>query len=280
MATKQLFDKVSYETSRITTQKYSTSFSSAIKMLNKCFHEPIYNIYGFVRFADEIVDTFHEYDKKYLLDQFIQDTYQSIEQKISLNPILNSFQKTVHQYKIDHELIATFLKSMYMDLHKSDYTDEEYKEYIVGSAEVVGLMCLKVFVEGDTALYESLKPAVMRLGSAFQKINFLRDLCEDCHELNRVYFPNLDIQRFDEHSKKEIEQDIAADFRAGFEGIQKLPKSARFGVYLAYIYYKSLFNKIIHTKPERILNTRIRIPDSQKVMLLFNSYLRHNLNLL
>lgn len=280
MATKQLYDKVSFETSRITTQRYSTSFSSAIKMLNKRFHEPIYNIYGFVRFADEIVDTFHEYDKQYLLDQFILETYKSIEQKISLNPILNSFQKTVHQYDIDHELIATFLKSMYMDLNKSDYTDEEYKEYIVGSAEVVGLMCLKVFVEGNKDLYESLKPAAMRLGSAFQKINFLRDLCEDCNELNRVYFPNLDISRFNAQSKKEIELDIAADFKAGFEGIQQLPKSARFGVYLAYIYYKSLFNKIIHTKPERILKSRIRIPDSQKLVLLFNSYLRHNLNLL
>lgn len=167
-----------------------------------------------------------------------------------------------------------------MDLNKSEYTDEEYKDYIVGSAEVVGLMCLKVFVEGNQDLYLALKPAAMRLGSAFQKINFLRDLCEDCNELNRVYFPNLDIHRFDEISKKEIEKDIAEDFRAGFEGIQQLPKSARFGVYLAYIYYKSLFNKIIHTKPERILTSRIRIPDSQKVMLLFHSYLRHNLNLL
>ena len=280
MATKQLFDKVSYETSKITTQKYSTSFSSAIKVLNKRFHEPIYNIYGFVRFADEIVDTFHDFDKKFLLDQFTKETYQAIEQKISLNPILNSFQKTVHQYQIDDELISTFLKSMYMDLNKSEYTDEEYKDYIVGSAEVVGLMCLKVFVEGNQDLYLALKPAAMRLGSAFQKINFLRDLCEDCNELNRVYFPNLDIHRFDEISKKEIEKDIAEDFRAGFEGIQQLPKSARFGVYLAYIYYKSLFNKIIHTKPERILTSRIRIPDSQKVMLLFHSYLRHNLNLL
>ncbi len=280
MATKSLFDKLSYETSKLTTVRYSTSFSSAIKVLNKRFHEPIYNIYGFVRFADEIVDTFHDYDKAYLLDTFIKETYVAIEQRISLNPILNSFQKTVHQYNIHEELIATFLKSMEMDLNKKEYTSDEYKEYIVGSAEVVGLMCLKVFCEGDETLYQQLKPSAMRLGSAFQKINFLRDLCEDCNELNRVYFPNLDINQFDKTTKKQIEQDIAKDFKAGFEGILQLPKSARFGVYLAYIYYKSLFKKIINTKPERILHNRIRIPDTQKLYLLFNSYLRHNLNLL
>jgi phytoene/squalene synthetase len=249
-------------------------------VLNKRFHEPIYNIYGFVRFADEIVDTFHDYNKAYLLETFIKETYVAIDQRISLNPILNSFQKTVHQYNINEELISTFLKSMEMDLNKKEYTSDEYKEYIVGSAEVVGLMCLKVFCEGDEALYQQLKPSAMRLGSAFQKINFLRDLCEDCNELNRVYFPNLDINQFDKTTKKEIEQDIAKDFKAGFEGILQLPKSARFGVYLAYIYYKSLFKKIINTKPERILHNRIRIPDTQKLFLLFNSYLRHNLNLL
>jgi phytoene synthase len=280
MATKSLFDKLSYETSKLTTVRYSTSFSSAIKVLNKRFHEPIYNIYGFVRFADEIVDTFHDYNKAYLLETFIKETYVAIDQRISLNPILNSFQKTVHQYNINEELISTFLKSMEMDLNKKEYTSDEYKEYIVGSAEVVGLMCLKVFCEGDEALYQQLKPSAMRLGSAFQKINFLRDLCEDCNELNRVYFPNLDINQFDKTTKKEIEQDIAKDFKAGFEGILQLPKSARFGVYLAYIYYKSLFKKIINTKPERILHNRIRIPDTQKLFLLFNSYLRHNLNLL
>lgn len=280
MATKSLFDTISFETSKLTTVKYSTSFSSAIKVLNKRFHEPIYNIYGFVRFADEIVDTFHDFDKQSLFIQFEQDTYRAIGQKISLNPILNSFQKTVRTYNIHHDLIATFLKSMKMDLDKNTYSKDEYDEYIVGSAEVVGLMCLKVFCEGDEVLYEKLKPAAMRLGAAFQKINFLRDLCEDCTELNRVYFPNLNINQFNQESKKEIERNIELDFKAGFEGILELPKSTRFGVYLAYIYYKSLFKKIINTKAERIMYDRIRIPDSQKLILLFNSYLRHNLNLL
>ncbi len=280
MAHKSLFDKVCFETSKYTTKQYSTSFSSAIRLLNNRFHEPIYNIYGFVRFADEIVDSFHDYDKSILLARFKEDTYLAIEQKISLNPILNSFQKTVHEYNIHQELIDTFLKSMEMDLNKKEYTKEEYDEYILGSAEVVGLMCLKVFVERDEVLYNELKPSAMRLGSAFQKINFLRDLREDSLELNRVYFPGIDITQFDAHTKATIEADIEADFKAGYEGILKLPKSARFGVYLAYIYYTQLFKKIKKVDPAKVMSERIRVPDSEKLLLVFNSYVRHNLNLL
>lgn len=280
MAHKSLFDKVCFETSKYTTKQYSTSFSSAIRLLNNRFHEPIYNIYGFVRFADEIVDSFHDYDKSILLARFKEDTYLAIEQKISLNPILNSFQKTVHEYNIHQELIDTFLKSMEMDLNKKEYTKEEYDEYILGSAEVVGLMCLKVFVERDEVLYNELKPSAMRLGSAFQKINFLRDLREDSLELNRVYFPGIDITQFDAHTKATIEADIEADFKAGYEGILKLPKSARFGVYLAYIYYTQLFKKIKKVDPAKVMSERIRVPDSEKLLLVFNSFVRHNLNLL
>lgn len=280
MADKQFFDEVCYAMSRYTTKKYSTSFSTAIRLLKKDLHEPIYNIYGFVRFADEIVDSFHGFDKEALLEQFQQDTYQAIAQGIHLNPILNSFQKTVRTYGIERGLIDTFLQSMAMDLHKRDYTQAEYETYILGSAEVVGLMCLRVFVRGDDALYEQLKPSAMRLGAAFQKINFLRDLREDAQELNRMYFPGLTTSRFDAQAKAAIEADIEADFNAGLEGIKKLPKSSRFGVYLAYIYYTRLFKKIKQVQPEQVMQERIRVPNSEKLYLVFNSYVRHNLNLL
>jgi phytoene/squalene synthetase len=276
---KSIFDNLSYDMSKMTTQVYSTSFSLGIKFLSKDLHKPIYNIYGFVRFADEIVDSFHEHDKELLLKEFIRDTHQSIERGISLNPILNAFQETVNKYKIPLELIDTFLKSMEMDLDKSKYTQEMYEEYILGSAEVVGLMCLKVFVRGDEVAYQKLKPSAMKLGSAFQKINFLRDLKADFHALGRTYFPGVIMEEFNDAVKKEIEADIEKDFYAGYEGIKQLPKDARFGVYMAYIYYYKLFKKIKDTPAYVILNERIRIPDNKKYRLFVSSYLRHSLNM-
>jgi len=280
MPDKSVFDQISYDTSCLTTKRYSTSFSMAIRLLGKRFREPIYNVYGFVRFADEIVDSFHGYDKSTLLRRFEEDTFLAIDEKISLNPILNSFQQTVNKYEIDHSLIHTFLKSMRMDLDQQQHDKKSYDEYILGSAEVVGLMCLRIFCDGDHALYETLTPAAMKLGSAFQKINFLRDLKEDTLELNRCYFPELSIHAFNSESKRSIENDIDADFHAGFEGIKKLPKHSRFGVYLAFIYYRSLYRKIQALCAERVLKERIRIPDSQKMVLLATSYIRHNLNIL
>ncbi len=280
MPDKSVFDQISYDTSCLTTKRYSTSFSMAIRLLGKRFREPIYNVYGFVRFADEIVDSFHGYDKSKLLRRFEEDTFLAIEEKISLNPILNSFQQTVNKYGIDHSLIHTFLKSMRMDLDQQQHDKKSYDEYILGSAEVVGLMCLRIFCDGNHALYETLTPAAMKLGSAFQKINFLRDLKEDTLELNRCYFPELSVHAFNSESKRAIENDIDADFHAGFEGIKQLPKHSRFGVYLAFIYYRSLYRKIQALCAERVLKERIRIPDSQKMVLLATSYIRHNLNLL
>ena len=276
---KSIFDNLSYDMSKMTTQVYSTSFSLGIKFLSKDLHKPIYNIYGFVRFADEIVDSFHEHDKELLLKEFIRDTHQSIERGISLNPILNAFQETVNKYKIPLELIDTFLKSMEMDHDKSKNTQEMYEEYILGSAEVVGLMCLKVFVRGDEVAYQKLKPSAMKLGSAFQKINFLRDLKADFHALGRTYFPGVIMEEFNDAVKKEIEADIEKDFYAGYEGIKQLPKDARFGVYMAYIYYYKLFKKIKDTPAYVILNERIRIPDNKKYRLFVSSYLRHSLNM-
>ena len=276
---KSIFDNLSFDMSKMTTQVYSTSFSLGIKFLSKDLHKPIYNIYGFVRFADEIVDSFHEHDKELLLQEFIRDTHQSIERGISLNPILNAFQETVNKYQIPLELIDTFLKSMEMDLDKSKYTQEMYEEYILGSAEVVGLMCLKVFVRGDEETYQRLKPAAMKLGSAFQKINFLRDLKADFHSLGRTYFPGVNMDEFNDSVKKEIEADIEKDFYAGYEGIKQLPKDARFGVYMAYIYYYKLFKKIKDTPAYVILNERVRIPDNKKYRLFVSSYLRHSLNM-
>lgn len=277
---KHVFDTISHEMSTLTTKRYSTSFSLGIRMLHIDIQKPIYAIYGFVRFADEIVDSFHDFNKSVLLEDFRKQTYQAINDGISLNPILNSFQWVVNTYNIPLELIETFLTSMKMDLNKQAYDEEQYKKYILGSAEVVGLMCLKIFVEGDEAEYKRLKPAAMKLGSAFQKINFLRDLNADYKSLGRVYFPGIDMNEFNSKLKHDIEKDIEADFHAGYLGILELPKKARFGVYLAYIYYYKLFSKIKRTPAKIILNERVRIPNNRKVGLLLASYVRHNLNLL
>ncbi|WP_018345085.1 phytoene/squalene synthase family protein [Cytophaga aurantiaca] len=277
---KHLFDNVSAKCSKLTTKEYSTSFSLGIYFLHKKIHDPIYAIYGFVRFADEIVDSFHGYDKKRLMQQFRNDTVTALEDKISLNPILNSFQKVVHDYNIEWELIDTFLKSMEMDLEQSAHDQESYKEYIVGSAEVVGLMCLHVFVKGDATMYEKQKPYAMSLGSAFQKVNFLRDAKEDFDSLGRTYFPDVSMKNFDQKIKKSIESDIEKDFQHALIGIKELPSEARLGVYLAYIYYQHLFNKIKSVPAERILKERIRIPNLNKFGLLFQCYLRNQLNIL
>jgi phytoene/squalene synthetase len=262
------------------TNAYSTSFSLGIKFLSNRFHDPIYSVYGFVRFADEIVDSFHDFNKKELLADFRKQTYAAIEQKISLNPILNSFQNAVNQYKIPIELIDTFLDSMEMDLENIEYDRSAYEKYILGSAEVVGLMCLKVFLEGDEETYLKLKPEAMALGSAFQKINFLRDLNADYDKLGRTYFPGVDLKEFNDETKRQIEEEIEEDFYQGYLGIKKLPKSARFGVYVAYVYYYSLFSKIKSTPSSAILQQRIRIPNNQKFALLFKSYIKHSFNIL
>ncbi len=277
---KALFDQISQEMSELTTKRYSTSFSLGISFLHKEIQKPIYAIYGFVRFADEIVDTFHGYDKEKLLADFKMQTYEAIDAGISLNPILNSFQWAVNRYQIPTELIDTFLDSMEMDLQKHTYDQGKYETYILGSAEVVGLMCLKVFVEGDQAQYEHLKPFAMKLGVAFQKINFLRDLKADYQELGRTYFPGINLTEFNNALKTEIEADIALDFQKGYEGILLLPRKARFGVYMAYKYYFKLFKKIKSTPAEMVLNERIRIPNYRKMRILLTSYVRHNLNLL
>lgn len=277
---KHLFDKVSLAVSKLTTRNYSTSFSLGIYCLNRSLHAPIYNIYGFVRFADEIVDSFHGYDKSTLLAEFREDTWKAIDRGISLNPILNSFQEVVHRYQIDRDLIECFLDSMEMDLNQQAHSDESYKTYILGSAEVVGLMCLKVFTNGDEEQYRKLKPAAMKLGSAFQKINFLRDIKADYKELGRTYFPNVNIETLSESDKAVIEFDIEADFRAALEGIRQLPRSSRFGVYVAYVYYYSLFNRIKGVPSYRIMMERVRIPNYQKLGLLASSYFKHSLRLL
>ena len=277
---KQLFDNVSIKTSKMVTNCYSTSFSLGIRFLHKQFRDPIYSIYGFVRFADEIVDTFHDYNKKLLLDEFKEETHKAIDRGISLNPVLNSFQMVVNQYQIDRKLIDTFLKSMEMDLDKKAYDAEGYKEYILGSAEVVGLMCLKVFVRGDQKKYEELTPYAMALGSAFQKINFLRDLHADYLGMGRVYFPNVELSKLNPETKAALEADIELDFNKGLEGIKMLPKDSRFGVYVAYIYYRKLLNKIQSLQPDKILEERISIPKTQKMALFASCYVRHSLNLL
>ena len=275
---KALFDSISIRSSRMVTKSYSTSFSLGILGLDRKYHDPIYAIYGFVRFADEIVDSFEGYPQKDLLERFWKDTYQALEDKISLNPILNSFQQVVHAYEIDYDLIETFLKSMEMDLYKNEYDEAGYKAYILGSAEVVGLMCLKVFVDGNQERYLALKEPAMQLGSAFQKINFLRDLHADYQSLGRTYFPGVDLDNFNEEVKASIEADIDIDFKAGYEGIKKLPKGARFGVYIAYVYYYSLFKKIRKTHCDLILNERVRISNKRKYGLFLSSYLRHTIN--
>ncbi len=264
----------------ITTKTYSTSFSLGIYCLDKKFHEQIYNIYGFVRFADEIVDSFHGYDKELLLREFKEETYKAIDRKISLNPILNSFQKVVHAYNIDLELVEGFLKSMEMDLSVNTHSKDSYSQYIYGSAEVVGLMCLRVFTEGNTGNYELLKPFAMRLGSAFQKVNFLRDIKSDYQSLERVYFPGIELEDFALEAKKKIEGEIELDFEEALVGIKRLPKGARFGVYVAYIYYRSLFEKIKDTPASKILNQRIRVSNREKFYLLCRSYFKHTLRLI
>lgn len=277
---KYIYDNISQECSKNTTQTYSTSFSLGIKALNKKLHQPIYNIYGFVRLADEIVDTFHDYNKLELLNRFKQDTINAIEDKISLNPILNSFQETVNRYQIDWSLIEAFLNSMEMDLEEQVYDKEKYQLYILGSAEVVGLMCLRVFVQGNDDNYNKLKPFAMKLGSAFQKVNFLRDANSDFQGLGRTYFPGVNMCDFTEAEKRKIETDIEDDFKTALIGIKMLPYSSKGGVYLAYRYYYDLFLKIKSLPSSRILKDRIRIPNSKKIVLLIKSILRHQLKLI
>jgi len=274
---KKLFDELSYEVSKKTTKKYSTSFSLGILALKPSIRLAIYAIYGYVRLADEIVDSFHGYDKKTLLQRFKTETDLALKEGISLNPILQSFQDTVGKYQIDRALIDQFLHSMEMDLEKVDYNSDLYKEYIYGSAEVVGLMCLQVFTNGDKEKYKELKPFAMSLGSAFQKVNFLRDLNEDFQILGRTYFPNIDMNVFDNRVKKEIEKEIEHEFKEALVGIQLLPSSSKFGVYLAYRYYLSLFNKIRNTQAENILKERVRIANVQKMNVMMRSYVRYKI---
>lgn len=277
---KELFDTVSLKTSKIITKSYSTSFSMGIRFLNHKFHNPIYAIYGFVRLGDEVVDTFHGYDRQKLFQEFLRDVDNAINDGISLNPILNSFQHVYHKYGINRELVDLFLNSMEMDLQKKKYDNKGYKDYILGSAEVVGLMCLKVFCEGNDELYIKLKPYAMSLGSAFQKINFLRDLNADFYNLGRTYFPNVDLNNFNKMVKRQIEDDIEKDFKHGLEGIRMLPSSARFGVYMAYIYFHGLFTKIRKTTPAKVMKKRIRISNPRKYLLFLNSYVRFKFNLI
>ena len=277
---KQLFDKVSIQCSKISTRMYSTSFSLGIRCLDKELRDPIYSIYGFVRFADEIVDSFHQYNKEELLNRFEKETYLAIDEKISLNPILNSFQKAVNANNIERELIEKFLFSMRMDLKEKSHSSSSIDQYILGSAEVVGLMCLRIFCRGDHQQYESLKPAAMKLGAAFQKINFLRDVKADYHHLGRTYFPDLELNNFNDEVKKKIEDDIAKDFVAAYDGIKRLPSKARLGVYLAYIYYFTLFKKIKNISSEQLMQRRIRIRNRYKILLLFYSFLKERLNLI
>jgi 15-cis-phytoene synthase len=276
----QLFHTTSENCSKIITEKYSTSFSSAIRMLHKDLRKPVFNIYGFVRFADEIVDTFHDYDKEYLLDRFKQDTYDAIQRGISLNPVLNSFQRTVNEFNIDLKLVDAFFQSMQMDLNKKTYDSEGYKEYIYGSAEVVGLMCLYVFCEGKQELYNKLEAPARALGAAFQKVNFLRDIKADYSGLLRVYFPGCDFSNFTEKDKRAIEEDIQQDFKQALEGIKQLPVKARFGVYVAYKYYLSLFKKIKKLQPARVLDTRVRIPNYRKALIVFRAGVKNQLRLI
>ena len=278
---KSIFDNVSNDCSKLVTKSYSTSFSLATKMLAPSIRQDIYNIYGFVRFADEIVDSFHDYNKEDLFNKFEYDLELALEYKISLNPILNAFQFTFHKYDIDKALVDTFMGSMRMDLHKSKYlTNEEYKAYIFGSADVVGLMCLKVFVKGDESKYYELMQSAMSLGSAFQKVNFLRDLKADFQELNRTYFPNVDLNNLSENSKQLIINEIELDFSEGLKGIKHLPMEAKFGVYMAYRYYRQLLKKLKNTPALQIKESRIRVPNFKKFELLTRSYVKFQLNLL
>jgi len=278
--TIDLYNRVSYECSRLVTLRYSTSFSSAIRLLHHDLRKHVFNIYGFVRFADEIVDTFHEHDKKYLLDAFKKETYDAIHRGISLNPVLNSFQQTVNEFSIDLDLVEVFFRSMESDLTENKYDRQGYEEYIYGSAEVVGLMCLYVFCEGDKQLFGKLKPAAQALGAAFQKVNFLRDIKADYTDLSRMYFPACDFHNFTEKDKLQIESDIEEDFEKAYKGILKLPVKARFGVYVAYKYYYSLFKKIKSTRPHHILQRRIRIPNYYKACIVFRASVKNGLGLI
>jgi phytoene/squalene synthetase len=280
MNTVALYDKVCLKASRHTTYSYSTSFSLGIRSLDKEFHAPIHAIYGFVRFADEIVDTFHGFDKNDLLKRFREDTHRAICEGISLNPILHSFQRVVNTYAIEQELYDTFLDSMAMDLTDTAHDQVSYETYILGSAEVVGLMCLRVFCDGDEVLYQKLKPAAMKLGAAFQKVNFLRDLKDDHQNLGRTYFPGIDVSRMDAETKAQIELDIQHDFDEALIGIRQLPKGARFGVYIAYVYYLNLFRKIKALPCDRIMKERVRVRNRRKMLLLTTSYLRHSFGML
>ena len=277
---KQLFDNVSYQASKLTTKTYSTSFSLGILALHKSIRQPIYNIYGFVRFADEIVDSFHNYDKSKLFNKFKQDAFLAIEDKISLNPILNSFQETVNAYNIDLSLINNFLDSMEMDLSEKIYNEENYNNYIYGSAEVVGLMCLKVFVNGDETLYDKLRPSASSLGSAFQKVNFLRDANTDYSLLGRTYFPDVQMNNFSQADKLKIEKDIEIDFKDALVGIKMLPRFSRGGVYLSYLYYYHLFRRIKAVPSSKVLEERIRIPSIEKIFLMLKSILKNELNII
>jgi phytoene synthase len=280
MNTLELYDRVCLKASRATTRTYSTSFSLGVRSLHRRFRDPVHAIYGFVRFADEIVDTFHAHDKRMLLDHFRAETERAIRDGISLNPILHSYQRVVNTYGVERELYDTFLQSMEMDLSDRSYDQHAYERYILGSAEVVGLMCLRVFCEGDDALYQRLRPSAMRLGAAFQKVNFLRDIKDDHQSLGRTYFPGIDVRNMTLAEKLSIEQDIQADFDTALEGIRQLPDGARFGVYVAYVYYTALFQKIKRLPTERILQERIRVRNRRKLALLTTSYLRHSFGML
>ncbi|HUM46373.1 MAG TPA: phytoene/squalene synthase family protein [Chitinophagales bacterium] len=276
----EIYEHSAFANSRSITRLYSTSFSKGISALHKKFHDPIYGIYGFVRYTDEIVDTFFQFNQSELLEEFKAETYKAIERKISLNPVLHAFQSVVHQFKIDHALIEAFFRSMEMDLHQKKYEQEYYAEYIYGSAEVVGLMCLRVFTEGDELKYNVLKKFAQSLGAAFQKVNFLRDVKSDFEERGRIYFPGVNFNAFTEEMKVQIEKDIQQDFNIAYEGILKLPKTSRFGVYLAYIYYLQLFKQIKRVRPSQILTERISVPQQTKMRLLFETFFREKLNLL
>ena len=277
---KELFDEISIKCSEITTKSYSTSFSLGIRLLNKKNHNPIYSIYGFVRLADEIVDSFHDYKKKELLEQFRLETKLAIENKISLNPILNSFQNVVNSFNIEWEHIDNFLKSMQHDLEKKEHDEKSYKEYIKGSAEAVGLMCLRVFCNNNFQQYDELKKYAINLGSVFQKVNFIRDISADYHELKRVYFPNLEIENFSENEKIKIENDIEKEFKSALIGIKKLPSSSKKGVYLAYSYYYALFKKIKKIPADKVMKNRIRIPNFLKFLILIKVELKSILGLI
>jgi 15-cis-phytoene synthase len=275
-----LYSLTTFQCSKVITQRYSTSFTLGIKTLHKKYHYPIYAIYGFVRYADEIVDTFHDHDKAALLEDFKIQTFEAIERKISLNPVLHAFQLVVNEYNINQDLIEAFLLSMEMDLDNKKYNINGYSQYIYGSAEVVGLMCLKVFCEGNNELYDHLEEPARKLGAAFQKVNFLRDIKSDYIERGRIYFPGVEFSNFSSLSKEQIEADIEKDFQEAYEGIIRLPKGAKKGVYLAYIYYLKLFKKIRRTSASQIVKQRIRIPDLQKIVLLAQTYFKLSFNFL